>query len=496
MGEVNLYGFQKTALDSVAEKIRNIKKATKTTDKIKLLEQYSGDDIFVRILTAAYSESSNFKIQSFKHSWKTVFDSLKAETFTKGYKHFGITEIKDDSLLKVLRIISEQRGITDEDKYHLMKISAITSETYAVVLMVCKKDLDCGINIKTINKAIPDLIRETPYQRCSTMKAYKNIDFTNKAIVQCKANGLFAYCIVNNTNDVPVITFRTRSGSNIHQLEHLKELLLNSPKHLQYGNKKGLLHRDPRSIVLMGELRVFEKDGSIMPRTKGNGILSSCIHGTADPKHLKDIFYTVWDVVNLHEFWRKECPNVYSERFYRASQYVYDVGNHKVLQLIPSKYVSSSEECKEFYREMLRQGEEGAIVKNTCALWKNNTSTDMVKLKPMLECEMKVTGFLPHSKNKDWMGSLLVESEDGLVKTKVGSGFTEADRQKNWQDEIGSIVSIESEGLITDKKKKEYSLYTPVFVEIRHDKDTANTLEEIQDADINPDGRSRNAEEN
>ena len=112
-------------------------------------------------------------------------------------------------------------------------------------------------------------------------------------------------------------------------------------------------------------------------------------------------------------------------------------------------------------------------------------------MKPIMEVELKITGITPHTKKEGWMGSLVLQSADGKVNVNCGSGFTEADRRLDWSKNIGKVVTIETEGLIQDKRTKAYSLYLPVFVELRADKTEANTLEEIQDMDIRPEGREK-----
>lgn len=480
------------SLRDVASKIRILQNTPATNDKIDLLKVYLKDDIFRRCFVAAYSESSDFKINELVQrpspTSSAGFDKLK-----KSAEYFGFTEITDDLILKVLRKISKQRGVTKEDKYHLANLASIDLDTFAVTLMICKKDMCCKVSATTLNKAVNNLIKITPYQRCSTMSAFGNITFNPEAIIQCKANGLFAYCIIRNVNGSPKITFKSRRGNIIHQLDKLKEKMIAKTKHVQFGTEHHIFAESQKEVVLMGELRVFEHDGTIMPRTKGNGIISSCISGTAEAEYLDNVFYTIWDCVSLVDYERAKSREQYRTRFFNASSYIHAVDNRRVLQLIPFKYVKNRQEAQAFYKEMIDQGEEGAIIKNLYAVWKNNTSTDMVKMKPIMEVEMKITGVTEHTKQKGWMGSLTLESADGKVKVNCGSGFTEEDRKqkKVWESRIGSIVSLETEGLIQDKRTKAYSLYLPVFVELRVDKTEANTLEEIQAMDIRPEGREK-----
>ena len=476
------------SLREVAEKIRDLQNTPATNDKVVKLKAFLKDDIFRRCFVAAYSETTDFKINTLK-----FHPDVPLMLIMRGVQYFGFDQnnIPSDITLQILKKLSKQRGVSKEDKHWLACIASVDSDTFAVTTMICKKDMCCKVSAATLNKAVPNLIKITPYQRCSTMSAFGNIRFDPEAIIQCKANGLFAYCIVQNENGVPSVTFKSRRGNVINQMDKLIGKLCNITRDTKFGRDQWLFSYSKDEVVLMGELRVFEHDGTIMPRTKGNGIISSCISGTADDEYLDNIFYTIWDCIPLVDFRKHESNKQYRTRFFDASTYIHAVNNPRVLQIIPSKYVKNRQEANLFYRQMVEQGEEGAIIKNLTATWANNTSTDMVKMKPIMDVELKIVGITPHTKKKDWMGSLELQSADGKVNVNCGSGFTEADRQMNWAERIGKIVTIETEGLIQDKRTKAYSLYLPVFLELRVDKTEANTLEEIKAMDIRPEGREK-----
>lgn len=479
-------------LKEVADKIRILQNTSATNDKVELLKTFLKDDIFRRCFVAAYSETADFRINKLpERRQESVWSEVQSSAEYFGLKYSSIDDVPKDLVLRVLKKISRQRGVSKSDKFHLSRIANIDSDTYAVTEMICKKDMYCKVSASTLNKAVPGTVFVTPYQRCSPMSAFGNIVFNPEAIIQNKANGLFAYCIIQNVNGTPKITFKSRRGHTIHQLEHLKSKLCTKTKDMQFGKEHWIFADSQEEIVLMGELRVFEHDGTIMPRTKGNGIISSCISGTADAEYLDSIFYTVWDCIPLVDFRCAKTKIPYRTRFYTTTTYVHAVDNPRVLQTIPFKYVKNRKEANEFYKEMIQQGEEGAIIKNLSVLWQNNTSTDMVKMKPIMEVEMKIMYVVPHTKKEGWMGALVLQSADGEVNVNCGSGFTDADRQLNWKKSIGKIVSIETEGLIQDKRTKAYSLYLPVFVELRADKTEANTLKEIQNMDIRPEGREK-----
>jgi ATP-dependent DNA ligase len=98
-------------------------------------------------------------------------------------------------------------------------------------------------------------------------------------------------------------------------------------------------------------------------------------------------------------------------------------------------------------------------------------------MKAELEADLVVTGFLPGSgKYEGKIGSLLVETEDGQVKTAVGTGLSDEERSMPFSNFSKRIVAVKYNAVITDKKTGLKSLFLPVFVEIRDDKATADIL--------------------
>jgi ATP-dependent DNA ligase len=99
-------------------------------------------------------------------------------------------------------------------------------------------------------------------------------------------------------------------------------------------------------------------------------------------------------------------------------------------------------------------------------------------MKAELEADLRVTGFTEGTgKYMGKIGSLVVESADGKVRTSVGTGLSDEQRSLDFVKEFKSkIVSVKYNALISDKKTDTKSLFLPVFIEVRTDKDTADVL--------------------
>ncbi len=79
------------------------------------------------------------------------------------------------------------------------------------------------------------------------------------------------------------------------------------------------------------------------------------------------------------------------------------------------------------------------------------------------------------------MGALVLESSDSLVKVNVGSGFTDEQRDKYTRENtVGKIVAVKYNARIQDKKTLQHSLFLPVFLELREDKDHADSASSIK----------------
>jgi len=78
------------------------------------------------------------------------------------------------------------------------------------------------------------------------------------------------------------------------------------------------------------------------------------------------------------------------------------------------------------------------------------------------------------------LGAIVCESADGVIKVNVGSGFTDAQRKSYWAENIvDKIVAIKYNSRIKNKLGDE-SLFLPVFIELRDDKDVADTNKDIK----------------
>ncbi len=227
-------------------------------------------------------------------------------------------------------------------------------------------------------------------------------------------------------------------------------------------------------MVYDGELSVLDDDGKLLDRKSGNGILHKAVVGTISPEEIERVRITLWDIVSTHAW----------EDGYDATPYHARLRELKALPIndlfsvVETHTLDNMDQAQTLFEEMLAKGEEGIILKNNEHPWENKRSTQIVKMKEILEMDLKVIGYAEGTgKYVGMMGALQCENKDGSIKVDVGTGYNDAQRTDLWNKKdkvIGKIISVQYNAVIDRKDKDVKSLFLPVFVELRPDKGEAD----------------------
>jgi hypothetical protein len=343
-------------------------------------------------------------------------------------------------------------------------LSNLSADDAKVFERIIKKDLKCGVSISTANVIWPGLIREYPVMLCSAydQKLVEKIKFP--AYAQMKMDGMRFNAIVKNGT----CEFRSRNGKEIFLETNLKDQFIT-------------LAADS-DMVFDGELMVMDPDSyQFMDRQTGNGILNKAVKGTISAKESDMVHATVWDAIPYVVFEDCYWESPYSQRFSKlqTSLAINEFTERKVW-LVTTKIVDNLEQAKEIFEGYLAEGLEGLILKDGSGIWEDKRAKHQIKFKGEEECDLKIVDTEPHKKKPEWLGAIICESADGIVKVNVGSGFNDEHR-KNYkhQDLVGKIVAVKYNARIKNKAGDE-SLFLPVFVELRQDKDNADDSSQIK----------------
>ena len=216
-------------------------------------------------------------------------------------------------------------------------------------------------------------------------------------------------------------------------------------------------------------------------RQTGNGILNKANKGTISVEEAAMVHASLWDLIPYEAFVSGKCTVPYAKRFSTLEQIVNKQSSKdKKIWLVASNIVQTIEEAQAIFQDYLNKGFEGIILKDGNGIWEDKRAKHQIKFKGELECDLRIVAVEPGTgKYEGMLGAIVCESADGVVKVNVGSGFTDEHRKNYGQELVDKIVAIKYNSRIKNKLGEE-SLFLPVFVEIRDDKDKADSSKDIK----------------
>lgn len=441
----------------------------------------------IAILTEALNGSRGVKVWNVFNYALNPFYNYGCRNVETG---FETVETKDFEDSDVIGCLKELQGLSHSyatyDCIHKL-MSMLSKDNQEVAKRIILKDLRCGVQIATFNGALKKSnlpLPQVPNYPCMLTSAFSEklinkLDFENDTIYcQEKCDGMRFNAIVNFGEQFSV-EFRGRSGKpisipNTAFAMELIKLAKNGYENYEEG------------VVFDGELLVT-KDGDILERKTGNGILNKCVRGTITEEEADGIICILWDAIPLPDFKngsQRQClENQYKVRYSNLIE-AFVGNNFKSIRLVDTRIVKSRVEIETMMEEMLSQNKEGVIVKSGKNIWNDTRVTDQIKFKSEKDCDLEIVELVEGTgKFVGMLGSILCKSSDGGVKVSVGSGFTEEERKDMWDNRHnlrGKIVTVLYNVRICDKNRAEDSLFLPRFVELREDKNVANSSSEIE----------------
>jgi len=337
-------------------------------------------------------------------------------------------------------------------------LSCVSPENADLIERIIKKDPNCKVSDSIISKVWPNLIKTFPVALCerNSEKNRKHISFP--AFVQCKEDSIRINAIVKDGE----VQYRTRNGKEIDLLDNLVQDFLKLA--------------DGMNVIFDGEAICIDKD-VLLPRKVSAGILNKAIKNTITDKEAKLVHIVLWDMIPYDDFINEKCLHPYNYRFSGLEEII--VGFDKI-HLVDNYTVNSWDEVTVIFNRYLSMRREGVIVKDKSGIWENKRLKTQIKLKAELSADLICIGVEPHSKNPAMIGSLVLVTSCGGLKTNCGSGLTDSDRLKDPSFYIDKVVEIVYNEIISKENDPIKSLFLPIFKFVRFDKSVANTLKELK----------------
>ena len=377
-----------------------------------------------------------------------------------GFRTFGIQKVptskKDGKGLSWERFAYvvnklEKRELTGNDMrqtvYHMCENATMDqwNNWYRRILI---KDLRCGVTHKTVNKH-SDI--KVPVFECMLADDSKKHEkkMVGDVYVEPKLDGVRVITICDVDKDE--VKMFSRNGKELN----------NFPKILQQFDE--MLDQMAESMVFDGE--VMSDDFLTLMRE---------IHSKCGAK-TDDAVLNLFDCIPLWAF--KEGGYSASLQTRKEMMDEYEFGPNISKVEVVKMNLSDDDGQKQFadYNKLcIDKGFEGIMVKPMSGVYECRRSSLWLKVKPFIEVSLKVIDTEEGTgRNAGKLGALIVEGKDmdKFIKTNVGSGLTDADRETFWKAKdklIGQIVEVRADAITQNQDAtNEWSLRFPRFLRFR-----------------------------
>ena len=359
----------------------------------------------------------------------------------------GITQTEFDDVLRQL----EDRTLTGNAMKDVIQDLCDRSKMeewndwYRRILI---KDLRCGMTHKTVNKFSK---YKVPVFDCmlATDSAKHEKKMVGEMIVEPKLDGVRVIVICDVDKDE--VTLFSRNGKE----------LLNFPEINKQFDE--MLDQMSESMVFDGE--VMSDDFQTLMRE---------IHRKGGAK-TKDAKLNLFDCMPLEDFMAGGCDGDIMTRKTMLENFQFGPN----INLVEYVKMNLSEpggqkQFADYNKLCIDRGFEGIMVKPVGGIYECKRSTGWLKVKPFIEVSLKVVDVEEGTgRNAGKLGALVVEGKDmdKFIKTNVGSGLTDTDRETFWKARdklIGQIVEVRADAITQNQDTtNEWSLRFPRFLKFR-----------------------------
>ena len=359
----------------------------------------------------------------------------------------GITQTEFDDVLKQM----EERQLTGDSMRGMVQDLCDRSKMeewndwYRRILI---KDLRCGVTHKTINK---HSTMKVPVFECMLADDSKKHEkkMTGTVYVEPKLDGVRVITICDVDKDE--VRMYSRNGKE----------LSNFPKILEQFDS--MLDQMSESMVFDGE--VMSDDFQTLMRE---------IHRKGGAK-TDDAVLNLFDCLPLEYFKMGEYEMTLAKRKQILEDFNFGPNISRVEYVMMN--LSEEDGQKQFadYNKLcIDKGFEGIMVKPIAGSYECKRSSLWLKVKPFIEVSLKVVDTEEGTgRNVGKLGALIVEGKDDgkFIKTNVGSGLTDTDREDFWKAKdklIGQIVEVRADAITQNQDTtSEWSLRFPRFLRFR-----------------------------
>lgn len=420
--------------------------------KISVLEKYKEDEDIKYLLNFIYNPYITTGISTKSYSRfhnKLCIDNYPKNIFNStrdALEYLKVHNTGDDNTRELM--FSYYMNIYLYEAKNLLETGQSVG-IHELFYCIITKNIQLGIDSKTINKVIPGLIPEFNVQLANKYFDKQETVEGKEFVLTTKIDGSRIIAMKDNGK----VSFWTRQGQKYEGLVDLE---------------KELLECTDDNFVFDGELVAIDTD---LENTYKNTMKLSRTKELE--KH--GLKMLVFDYMPIANFKAQKCPIDYSTRRAQLSA-IFDLNCFKYFELLPILYKGTdTSKIIEILNEQVAAKNEG-IMLNVCnAPYHFGRTSDLLKIKLFKDCDLIITGFEEGTnKLQGTLGALILDYKGNELK--CGSGFSDEQRAEIWANRdqyLGKIAEIKYFEE-TYNQNGGISLRFPTFKDIRTDKTEPN----------------------
>lgn len=443
-------------IKELKELFNQLGSTSSNTDKIAILKSNKDKELFVKTLQFVYDDFIRTGV-SFKSLNSKIIDSKAGEIDTDSQGEY--------SLESLMEYVKEHNTGTHSTIMLIQDFASMFPDEKEFIYHIFAKDIKVGITAKTINKALgKGFIREFSVQLAHPYHKYTEKVTGNEFTLTQKLDGHRSVFIVKNGKG----QFYTRKGLPISGLEIQTAEAMKLAEVL--GNNGSI------DYVLDGEL-VLSNDDNLKTKDLFRATSRVLRSETADKSRIQ---YNIFDALPTEEFEQGKSKDTFEVRKDFLSMIMdsieYDFpGSLKHLHLVKNLYSGSDISIiKKLQHDFVEaNGWEGLMLNLNNEYYVTKRTSGLLKIKEFFDADVLVKDiFEGTGKFKGTLGGIIVDYKGYTIR--IGSGFTDADREYYWNnpDEIiGKIAEVNYFEETHNQKNDDINLRFGTFVTVRTDKD-------------------------
>jgi len=219
--------------------------------------------------------------------------------------------------------------------------------------------------------------------------------------------------------------------------------------------EKAILDLGLKGMILDGEIKGDNWNSTI-----------SIVHTETERTDKGELFYHIFDCITLLDWETLECSVPYSTRKIKLVSLLPEPAVDNCLRIVPHQETNGTNMWGQ-YQSLLKQGYEGAVLKEASSVYPFGRTKSWLKWKPVYSIDVTICGFEEgEGRNKGKLGAFFIAYNG--VESKVGSGYNDEERTKFWNNRdnmLGKIIEVEYRAFTVDSK-----LLFPSFKRLRIDR--------------------------